>query len=414
MSWSRSTRAILATTLGLAVVLNAGEAVSQAQDKSERRKQEQVEQAPVPSDVASPTYSFRPYIETEAGYDSNPDNLFEKDASGFVKLEGGLKASAVMPGQFYGLTLKGRFIEFVDFEDDISHRSDFKAALDTAFRISPAESFKTGAYFLRDLISLARADIIHSYSDYSYQGQNFRLKVLGKSHVEHNFDNDVDNGDPFFSSIRDRAFDFVRSDGQVNLLTFTDSFVQPFAIVDASVINYYNQTTGALINRDATEQYGIAGTRLKFDKNFRIDVGYRVNHRQFDDSVFRRFTSNYIDVNIFWQPNKDVKITGIVERFLQEPNTSLGLADDVRAYGVTVDWRLAPQWRFVGTGTYLREDALGDDLDYRKLVATLALTYDADKHTEVFISTLGKWVEERISGDTYDRYKIGVGVRLKF
>ena len=168
------------------------------------------------------------------------------------------------------------------------------------------------------------------------------------------------------------------------------------------------------VDRDANEQYGIAGTRLQFNRDFRIDVGYRLNHRELDDNAVRQFNSDFVDINVFWQASKDLKFTGIVERFLQEPTASFGRLEDVRSFGVTVDWNIAPQWRLYGTGTYALEDTIGDPVQEKKLVTTLAITYDANANTEVFVSGLAKWVDEKVADEEYERYKIGAGLRLKY
>ncbi|MEQ1718414.1 MAG: outer membrane beta-barrel protein, partial [Hyphomicrobium sp.] len=242
------------------------------------------------------------------------------------------------------------------------------------------------------------------------------FKMLGKNHTEHNFDNDVQGTKTFddFVVSRARSFDYSRSDGQMNLLTFTRSMFQPFAIYDFGHIDFYNQTAGASRDRDATENFGIAGVRFQPHQDFRIDVGYRLNHRAFDDRTVSSFTSDSIDINMFWQPFKDLKLTGVVERYFDESTSSFGLVDDVQTYGTTVDWTLMPRWRLAGTTYFDRETAVGDTIIYKKLTSTLSLTHDINEHLEIFVSGLGKWVKEEASGDSYDRYKIGSGLRYKF
>lgn len=412
LPWGAAVAAVL-TMLGTAVP-------ALAVDEDEERAAAATEQKDTSPgsavEIGGVSYRWRPYIETEGGYDSNPDNLFSEDGTSFLKLEGGLKASAETANQYYGLTLKGRFIDFMDLDEDIQHRTDFKAAVDTSFNLSETQTLRAGSYFLRDLISLARADIYHSYLDYALRTQDYRLRFEVKSHIEHNFD-DEEQGDlsfDDFSVSRAKAFDFARTDGQMSLLTFTRFWLQPFVIYNLANSDYYNQVSGVSIDRNADEQYGIAGARLQFDKTFRIDVGYRINDRDFDDQTFREFTTDYIDVNVFWQPVDTVRITAIVERFFDEASTSFGLADDVKSHGVTLEWQFSPKWRLAGTTYYDIEDSIGEDILYKKLTSTLSITYDANDNLEVFLSTLGKWVEEEDSGDTYDRYKAGLGARLKF
>ena len=217
-----------------------------------------------------------------------------------------------------------------------------------------------------------------------------------------------------FAVSRASAFDYARSDARLNLLTFTRAMLQPFVILDAANINYYNQTRDVSIDRDANEVYGIAGARLQFDKTFRIDVGYRLNDRQLDDRKIKQFDSNYIDINAFWQPVDGFRVTGIVERFIDEPTFGTGRVLDTRSFGLTLEWDLAPRWRLAATGYYDLEDTVGDRSDRRKITTTGSLTYEPDEHTELFVSGLAKWVEEDTTDESYNRYKIGTGVRFKF
>lgn len=362
-------------------------------------------------------FAFKPYVEVEGGYDSNPDNFFDEEGSSLLKLEAGFKATAETASEFYKLAVRGRFIDYNDLPEDIRHRSDLRASFDSTIVLSESETLYTGTYFLRDLISLARADIGHSYVEYALKKDDYRIKIESKSHVEHNFDNDAQRaGESFddFSVSRARAFDFHRSDASINVLTFTRSVLQPFAIFDYGNINYYNQQAGASIDRDANEFYAIGGVRLQPASNFRIDVGYRYNNRDMDDRNFSSDQNGFIDINMFWKPIDTLKITGIVERHYDEPSASFGIVEDVKSYGTVIDWDLAQDWRLTATGFYDREDTIGDDRLDKKYTATLAVTYYANPNTEWFLSTLFKHVDEEFSGDSYDRYKIGAGARLKF
>ncbi len=362
-------------------------------------------------------YTWKPYVETEAGVDTNPDNSFNEDGTGFVKLESGMKATLEHAKEYYALTLKGRFLDYHQLEfDDEHHRKDFKAALDTKFTLSDTDSIGAGSYFLRDLISPARADIVHSYLDYARRTDDYRVKVLGKNHTEHNFDNDVQGTRKFddFAVTRAKAFDYSRSDAQVNVLTFTRNMLQPFLIYDFGYIDFYNQVEGASIDRDATEHFGVAGVRFQLDKNFRIDAGYRRNFREFDDPVITSDDNGFIDVNMFWQPFDNLQLTAVIERFYDELTSSFGVVDDVKSYGATFDWTFMPRWRLTGTTYFDDETALGDTIHYHKLTSTMSLTHDVNDHLELFVSGLSKWVDETVSDDNYERFKVGTGARWKF
>lgn len=356
----------------------------------------------------------KPYIEVEGGYDSNSDNLVDNTPSAFEKIEGGVTISRKTESEYYGLLLRAREVHFDAI--DRENRWDFKAAFDAAFDLTDTQTVKVGTYYFRDFFSLDRADIVSSYAEHALRTQDFRLRTEALSHVEINvedggqFDPDID----VFNVSRGRAFDYSRTDGRVSLLTFTRFWLQPFVIYDLGTLDYFNQVSNAIIDRNAEEQFGIAGARITFDERFRIDIGVRLNEREFDDDVVRRFSSEFVDVNMFWQPVDELKITGVVERIIDEPSTSFGLADDMQSYGATLDWNFAARWRLAMAGYYDRVEPIGDELLYDKLTGTLAVTYEPNDKTELFVSTLGKWVREEETGDEYTRFKIGSGVRLKY
>jgi Putative beta-barrel porin 2 len=411
---------IVSATIGFAAAW-AAVAPAWADDEEQRaaaaQSQTQTSGPGFVREIGDSRYTWKPYVESEGGIDTNPDNSFGEDGSGFVKLEAGMKATLERAKEYYALTLKGRFLDYsqLEFEDE-RHRTDFKAALDTKFTMSDTDTISAGSYFLRDLISPARADIFHSYLEYAHRTEDYRIKLTGKNHTEHNFDNDVQGDDEFddFVVSRAKAFDYARSDAQVSVLTFTRNMLQPYLIYDFGHIDFYNQVEGASIDRDATEHFGIAGVRLQLNKEFRVDVGYRLNYRNFDDRVVTSDNNGYIDVNVYWKPLENLTVTGVIERYYDESTSSFGVIDDVKTYGVTVDWTIVPRWRLTGTTYFDDENALGDTIHYHKLTSTLALTHDVNDHLEVFVSGLTKWVDETVSDDNYERFKIGTGARWKF
>jgi hypothetical protein len=365
--------------------------------------------------VPGTTLTYKTYIEGEGGYDSNPDSLFDHAGSAFEKVDGSFKATSATATETYELTLKARDIQFNSLDD--SNRWDAKIGLDGSFVVGAGQKFSIGSYVLRDFVALDKLDIIHSYAEYAVTGDDYRVKLEARSHVEHNLGEDVrgakQSQDDFDVSKGD-AFDYARTDGRVSAIIMTKAMLQPFMIYDFGGVNYYNQVSGASIDRDARDQFAIAGVRFDFYKTFRLDLAGRFNHRDFDDKTISTFSRGFIDINVYWQPTDSFKATLVIERFIKEPATSFGLADDDRAVGLTADWQFDPQWRMSLAGYYDRIDAIGDEVRYSKYSTTASLTYEPNKSYEIFVSGLGKWVTEEISGDSYTRYKIGSGVRFKF
>ena len=104
----------------------------------------------------------------------------------------------------------------------------------------------------------------------------------------------------------------------------------------------------------------------------------------------------------------------MVERVLKESTSTFGLVDDVRSHGLTVDWRATNQLRFALSGYYDRVTPIGDDFVFNKYTLTASSTYEVSKNVDLFVSGLGKWVNDEVTGQSYTRYKIGSGIKMKF
>lgn len=368
------------------------------------------------TDLVGTTITFKRYIETEVGYDTNPDNLFRHVSTRFEKLEGGFSVAAKRPTELYELSMRMRGVQFDELE--INNRWDFRASLDATFDLAPGQSLKIGTSYLRDFFALNRADVFKQFADYNYKAEDWKLRLQAKSHVELNIERDEGAPPPadidVFNTVRGRTFDYSKSEGQVALLGFTKFWLQPFAIYNFGHVDYFHQPVDPIIDRNAIEHYGIAGVRVDLGKQFRIDLGGRLNHREFDDLEIRRSTTSFYDVNFLWTPADTFKVKGVIERIFKESSSSFGLVDDVTSYGLTIDWRLAPPLRLVMSGFYEHVIPIGDDFVYNKYTATAVANYEWSKDIDIFVSGLAKQVNEQTTGESYTRYKIGTGVKLKF
>lgn len=358
--------------------------------------------------------AFKPYAEIESGYDSNPDGLVRRVGSAFEKVESGLTVTRDAADSFYLFSIRGRDFHFDSL--DRSQRWDLRVEGEGDFKISEEQKLKLNASYLRDFFSLDRADIYKARADYTFAGDEFRLRLQAKSHVEVNIGNDVQGAlDPdVFNVVKGAAFDYWRADGQLAFITNTRGMLQPFAIYDFANLDYFNQVADPSIDRNAREQFGIVGIRIKPSNSFRIDLGARVNDREFDEPTLRHFRSTYFDANMFWEPIDTLKITAVIERYLREPSTAFGLVDDVRSYGMSVDWRFQPGWLVRGGVTYEQITPVGDDFEFRKLTTTLVLSYKPSDRLELFVSSLARWSHEDVTSEKYERYKSGAGFRLRF
>ena len=365
--------------------------------------------------VPGTTVKYNTYIEGEGGYDSNPDSLFNQAGSPFERVEGSFKVTSTTATETLDFTLKGRDIQFNDLDD--SNRWDAKAAINGSLVVGAGQKLSLGTYYLRDFFALDKLEVVHSYGEYAVTGDDYRVRLETRSHIEHNLGDDIlglRQPQDDFDVSKGAAFDYSRTDGRVSAIAMTKAMLQPFMIYNFGGLDYFNQVSGASIDRSARDQFAIAGLRFEFDKTLRVDVGGRFNHRDFDDKTVSTFSRGFVDINAHWQPTQAFKASLVIERFLREPTTSFGLADDVRSVALTADYQIDPLWRLSAAGYYDRVDAIGDDFRYNKYSTTMSLTYEPNKSYEIFVSGLAKWVTEEFSGESYTRFKIGSGVRFKF
>jgi len=379
-------------------------------DKSPARKWSRV-------DIGDAKISLFPYIGTESGYDSNPDGLVNGKSTRYIKLSAGATIKARRRSQSYRLTLKGRRYEFLDFDSEKNSRYDLSGALDTVFKLAPGQKLKLGSLFHRDFISLSTVDVLNSYGDYVRIGKGYKLRLQAKSRIEYNKNDDSNlatlNRD-IFDVIRSRAFDYSKTQGQIALLTFTKSVFQPFFIYNFADINYFHQAPNPIYNRTAQEHWGIAGVRMRPTRTFRIDFGARYNFRDLEDKDFSTLQTSYIDLNFAWRPVRPLKITGVIERTLQEPSTSFGLVDDVITFGTTLSYKVTPTFRIYAAGYYDHVKAVGDDIIKKKYSARLTATYSPKDAVDVYITGYGRRVDELTFNESYNRLKIGAGIKMRF
>lgn len=401
---ARSTLLTLAALSGLGVGLCARDAAAQSNDTSGFTFQ------PGPG----LTVIWRPYAEVETGYDSNLDNEVNGEGSWFEKLETGGSLKATREGQTYYFTFKARDAHFNDL--DVSNRWEIKTSADATFDLSDTDTLNFTAAYHRDFFSIDRANVYSSDAEYSRRTDDYRFRFQVRSTVEQNLSSEPQGNDSLdvFQATRGEAYDFSRTEGYTTLLTNTRGVLQPFVIYDLAWLDYFGQVSNPLIDRNALDQHGVAGLRFQPSESFRVDLGARANYRDFEDSVTTDFTSVYPDVNIYWQPMDTVKVTALLERVIKEPSTSFGLADDVRTVGMTFDWNVTPTWLLSMAGYYDRVEAIGDTLQFNKYLSTVSLTHFPNDHLEVFLSLMGKWSDEEVTGDSYDRYKAGLGAKIRF
>lgn len=399
------------------------------------------------------TYEFaglsvliNPSVGSELGYDSNLDGAPVARGSKFEKLEVGLDIEAKRAGDKYWLNLNGRDFHFDDL--DRAHRWDVETDLGATIDVAEKTALTLESEYIRDFYPRYSANIFVNRADLEHADESVIWKLRARSVIEQSlngapatdFDGDFDNsgvgdedaltellsglehtsedardtGEDYLSAPRSKEYDYARSEGQISVMFNQSGSIQPFVIADYASLDYFSQPPLTLTDRNAREEYAIVGIRLKSSKDLWIDLGGRTNHRDFDDERVDTFSSSGLDVRLHWQAADRITITGRVERFIREPTTLAALADDVEAYGLTLDWKLAEALKLSAKGSYDIIGGIGDDIVHDKLYGRLELIYEPCSELEVFANVLGRYVEEQKTGSEVNRYRVGGGLNLKF
>jgi len=366
-------------------------------------------------DSGDPAVTWRPYVELERGYDTNLDGFVRNEGSRFSKVEAGLRVTVERDNKTLSLFTKRRQFRYHDL--DVTERWDFEAAAGLLFDLEGNDSLKVGGSYYRDSISLDPARLIDSFADYKKRGEDYRVRVTAKTHTLLNI-TEPRNPDNFssdlFDIIRNAAFDYTKAEGQINVLGFTNYWLQPFFIYDYANLDYFHQAPDASLDRNARDQWGVAGVRLQFGQKLRVDLGGRMNRRDIDDLVISAYSAGYFDGRVVFVPTPSLKITGLLERRLREPSTSFSVVDDVLTYGAKIEKRIGGNLLLTGSLYYDRRIPVGDELFYNKYRGRASAFYTLTDNFEIFADFSYKRSDEEVFRGEYDGYSTSGGIRISF
>lgn len=392
---------VLFALICAAGTLGAGELAAQ-----ERERQEQPNRPFAVPDTGSGAANVTVFATTESGFDTNLDNRFVPHGSPFELIQlgtsGAYKPTASSAYSFY---LSGRDFWYSDLAP--SQRYDVDAAVGARYDLSNNTALKIGTSYYKDAISLDQFDIYKGFADLVNEGESYRLRLKVDSHTE------VSTNESPFPGIRDKDFDFTKNGATASLLVMRNMMIAPFIIGNYTDIDYFNQLANSQIDRRAREYWGTAGARVTFNPGFFVDLGARYNHRDFADHAISQFSSTFYDARLTWRITNGLTLSGVVERQIKEPTTSFGLADDVTTYEVGFDQRIA-QWTIRGRAFLEHVEPIGDPLNFYRYNWFLGLGYQLSKNAELFTEYLGRHVTERVNDATFERARVGAGMRVSF
>ena len=397
--------ALMASVCAFGVLGSAGHAAAQ-----ERERQAQ----PAAPTAPDPNGSVQFFAGTQGGFDTNLDNRFQSRASPFEMLQlGASGAYKPTDSSAYSFYVSGRDFWYNNLA--LSQRYDIDTAVGARFDFSPTTALKLGGSYYKDAISLDRYDIFKGFADLVNEGETyrFRLKLDSRTEVSTNERPSGSLAPDVLAATRNSAFDFTKNGATASVLMMRNQMIAPFIMGSYSDVDYFHQAPDPLINRSARDYWGTAGARVALNPDVSFDLGARYNHRDFADQTVTQFSSSYLDARLTWRAYDGLTLRGIVERQIKEPTTSFGLADDVTTYEAAFDRRLA-SWSIRGRVWLDHVRPIGDPLDYYKYNWSLGVGYDLAKNTELFAEYFGRHVTEKVNDVTYERTRLGAGIRMTF
>ncbi len=369
----------------------------------------------VVANVWNTTITIDPFAGAEAGYDSNPDQRRDGKGSIYEMGQVGAKLSGRRRDtELYNAYVRGRFYEFNDLDNP--HRYDIDVALGTRIDLSPANVLKFGTSFYRDAISLQSADIYRTFAELIHEGAEYQVRVNAHSHTELSLKNPpMPPGitQDVFDTTRNAAFDFSKNGATISLLTFRNATISPFLIASLADVYYMNQSPRALLDRDADDMYAVLGLRMRMMSSLVLDVGGRVNRREFAQDGMDDFTRGFLDARLTWYVSPTFTLRGIVERQIKEPSTAFGLADDVITYEVSAQ-KVDGPWAYFARAYFDQVRPIGEHYTFDKYNWSAGISYQISPTVELYANYAGKLVKEQVEDETYTRHQIGAGVRAKF
>jgi Putative beta-barrel porin 2 len=394
---------LIALVCAISVLLGVGDKLA-AQER-ERQAPPSAPPAPAAPDAGS-AGSVGFFAATQGGFDSNLDNRVASHGSPFEMFQLGANGSyKPTDSSAYSFYLSGRDFWYNDLA--VQQRYDVDAAVGARYDFSPETALKIGTSYYKDAISLDRFDYYKSFADLVNEGESYRLRVRLDSHTE------VSTNESAFTGIRNKDFDFTKNGSTASLLMMRNLMIAPFIMGNYTDIDYFDQLATSPLDRRAREFWGTTGARVTLNPNFYVDLGVRYNHRDFADQAITHFSSTFYDARMFWRITDGLTLNGVVERQIKEPTTSFGLADDVTTYEVGLEQRI-DRWTIRGRFFVDHIEPIGDPLNYYKYNWFLGLGYQLSKNAEVFTEYLGRHVTERVNDATYERARVGAGIRVGF
>jgi len=355
----------------------------------------------------------------EAGYDSNPDELFVQNRATAYGRVGGNSSLAFVRPDGSGATvisLRGTYLSLSD--TDFAHnRGDADFAIDNSYALGKGVDFSFGGYFLYDALHLVESEQGGGYAKLAFTSKNFDAYARVR-HQEIQYEGPVPQAQLFDPATlvfaANRNYDVRRTEETAGFIAYANTSLGFFADTGASQLDYFNQVNPSVLDRTADEYWVVGGVRFAVDKYFKADVGYRYNERDFQKASLSDYSNSYPDAHLVWFAARDLTISFDVTRILVEPITTFALAGDERTFDLRVRYQVNPKLSLIVDAHDRRTAQIGDTALYYEKAVSLFANYDYTDKIHFYGVAAQKHVEESFSGGQYDRTQLGLGTRVQF
>lgn len=355
-----------------------------------------------------------PTISTEVGHDTNPDSLYSEPSSAYGMIDGSMVLGFVKPNQALTFALKSKFMELEGLAT--SERWDAGVTIDAFKRFANGIEISGGALHLHDAISFTENESTAGYVQAEYKN-NF-LESYGRA-ITHQVRYLSQEAIPSTIAVNlrpyyfNKEFNLQRTETTAGLLLYRNRMFAPYVEGGHASIDYTDQSIAAL-NRDARDYWGVAGIRFTLAPQLRADVGYRYNKRITDDLTISSHEADYVDARITWAPVNNFSAIYEVDRKIGEAMSAQSRLAEVTTHGISLQYKPSARLLYSIRAQQRRSVDQGAQASFRERIYQSETSFDLNNKSQLYLSTLWSQMKEEESLASYDRFKVAVGLRVKY
>jgi Putative beta-barrel porin 2 len=370
-------------------------------------------------DKLVPRMKFYSGAAVLGGYDSNLDLSKSKGAgTSFGMVDVGVASVVTRENSETTAIARGSFAHHRAVENhDMELRSDRWDGgflVDHYMKLSERWKAHVGAFIERNEIELDRPTTAGIYSQLATNGKTEDAFIRLRS-LQTQFGNPVEtvvNGG-FLSEINS-SFNNTKTEAAVGMLVLKDRALAPFFEVSAARIDFPNQINTAVLNKNATEFYGIAGVRITLNPKLHIDLGGRVNNRELDDTRVSHHTGAFFDGKVVWAPTDMIDVEINVERKNAEAISGGALFTERTSADLQITAKLNEKVKARVEVGVVRSEQIGLNKHFDERYVEGRIGYQVNKRIELFTTAKAEAIKDSETADVSERVRVGAGVKVGF